>query len=293
MPFDHVGSHIGIAIELNKKLENSHILDQYKNPSNPLAHYDETGQEIFDQCGGKIDYVVISAGTGGTLTGISRKLKELDPNIQIVGVDPEGSILAQPDELNKGGIHSYKVEGIGYDFIPRVLDRTHTDRWIKVDDPDAFNYARRLIREEGMFVGGSSGTAMAAAVKLIKELNLGEGKRVVVLLPDSIRNYMTKFINNDWMYENGFLTEEECVKANTSDLVENKDWGQEFTVKDLRLHEAVFLQAEMTVKEAIEAMQSKSFDQFPVKNADGQVIGCVTSTHLTTRLIKKKCSLGD
>lgn len=293
MQFDNVGSHIGIALELNKKLENSHILDQYKNPSNPIVHYDETGQEIFDQCGGKIDYVVISAGTGGTLTGISRKLKELDPNIQIVGVDPEGSILAQPDELNKDGIHSYKVEGIGYDFIPRVLDRTHTDRWIKVDDPEAFNYARRLIREEGMFVGGSSGTAMAAAVKLIKELNIGEGKRVVVLLPDSIRNYMTKFINNDWMYENGFLTEEECVRANTSDLVDNKDWGQEYTVNDLKLHEAVFLSSEMTVKEAIEAMHSKSFDQFPVKNSEGTIIGCVTSTLLTTRLIKRKCALND
>lgn len=132
--FDHTGSHIGVAIELNKKLADSHILDQYKNPSNPLAHYNETGQEIFDQCGGKLDYCIISAGTGGTLTGISRKLKELDPKIQIVGVDPNGSILAQPPEINKEGIHSYKVEGIGYDFIPRVLDRTLTDTWIKTDD---------------------------------------------------------------------------------------------------------------------------------------------------------------
>lgn len=94
MPFDHVGSHIGIAIELQNTLERAHILDQYKNPSNPLAHYDETGQEIYDQCEGKIDYVVISAGTGGTLTGISRKLKELNPDIKIVAVDPNGSILA-------------------------------------------------------------------------------------------------------------------------------------------------------------------------------------------------------
>jgi NDP-sugar pyrophosphorylase family protein len=123
MPFDHIGSHIGVALDLQKHLPRSHILDQYKNPSNPLAHYDETGQEIFDQCGGKVDYVVISAGTGGQVTGISRKLKELDPKIQIIGVDPNGSILAQPETLNKEGIHSYKVEGIGYDFIPRVIDR--------------------------------------------------------------------------------------------------------------------------------------------------------------------------
>lgn len=119
--------------------------------------------------------------------------------------------MAQPEELNKAGVHSYKVEGIGYDFIPRVLDRQYVDKWVKVGDDDAFRYARRLIAEEGMFVGGSSGTAMAAAVKVIKELNIGEGKRVVVLLPDSIRNYMTKFINNDWMYENGFITEDQCM----------------------------------------------------------------------------------
>jgi cystathionine beta-synthase len=160
--------------------------------------------------------------------------------------------LAEPAELNASGIHSYKVEGIGYDFIPRVLDRQYTDKWIKVEDPEAFYYARRLIAEEGMFVGGSSGTAMAAAVKVIKELNIGEGKRVVVLLPDSIRNYMTKFINNDWMYENGFITEEECIKLNSSDLVENKDWGQEYTVKDLSLHNAHFLSSHITVGQAID-----------------------------------------
>jgi cystathionine beta-synthase len=164
MPFDHVGSHIGVALDLQKQLPRSHILDQYKNPSNPLAHYDETGQEIFDQCGGKVDYVVISAGTGGQVTGISRKLKELDPKIQIIGVDPNGSILAQPETLNKEGIHSYKVEGIGYDFIPRVIDRQYVDKWLKTDDQESFDYARRLIKEEGMLVGGSSGCALAAAI---------------------------------------------------------------------------------------------------------------------------------
>lgn len=139
-----------------------------------------------------------------------------------------------------------------------------------------------------MFVGGSSGTALAAALKCIKELNIGEGKRVVVLLPDSVRNYMTKFINNDWMYENGFITEQECMQLNSSSLVANKDWGQEYTVKDLQLHDAVFLQSNMTVKQAIEEINKHNFDQFPVKNAEGTIIGCITSTHLTTRLIKRK-----
>lgn len=131
----------------------------------------------------------------------------MNPDIKIVGIDPIGSILAQPAELNKEGVGSYKVEGIGYDFIPKVLDRTLIDHWVKVGDKESFLAARRLIKEEGMLVGGSSGTALAGALKAIKELNIGEGKRVVVLFPDSVRNYMTKFLNNDWMYENGFITE--------------------------------------------------------------------------------------
>lgn len=293
MPFDHVASHIGVALDLQRTLPNAHILDQYKNPSNPLAHYDETAQEIYDQCGGKVDYVVVSAGTGGQITGISRKLKELNPEIQIVGVDPNGSILAQPDDLNKEGVHGYKVEGIGYDFIPRVLDRQFVDRWLKTDDKESFEYARRLIKEEGMLVGGSSGCAMAAAMRLIKDLNIGEGKRVVVLLPDSVRNYITKFINNDWMYENGLITEEECTKLSTSTLVPNKDWGQEYTVGDLSLKEAVFLPAEMTVKDAIDEMQKHGFDQFPIRNSDGSVIGCLTTSILTTKLVKRKITLDD
>ena len=144
--------------------------------------------------------------------------------------------MAEPAELNVDSPHTYKVEGIGYDFIPRVLDRTLVDKWVKCGDADSFEYARRLISEEGMLVGGSSGTAVAAAMKFAKDLPAD--KRVVVLLPDSIRNYITKFLNNDWMYESGFISEEECVKRNTSKLVPNKEWGQEYTVKDLSLKEA-------------------------------------------------------
>ena len=226
--FDHKYSHIGIAIELTKTLENAHCLDQYKNPGNPLAHYEETGQEIWDQCEGKIDYVFMGAGTGGTLTGISRKLKEKDPNIKIIAIDPEGSILAQPESLNgpgpKGG---QQIEGIGYDFIPRVLDRTLTDFWMKGPDKESYLMARRLMREEGLMCGGSSGTAMWAAVKYIKENNIGKGKRCVVLCPDNIRNYMTKHLNDDWMYERGYITEEQCAKNAVSDLVPSRDWGQD------------------------------------------------------------------
>jgi len=144
-----------------------------------------------------------------------------------------------------------------------------------------------------MLVGGSSGTALAGALQAIKELNIGAGKRVVVLLPDSVRNYMTKFLNNDWMYENGFLSEQECLDLSHSKLVPTKDWGQEYTVADLNLTEAHFLLDTMTCKDAIDEIQKHSFDQFPVKNGEGNVIGMVTSTMLMSKLSKKKVTLSD
>lgn len=198
-------SHIGVAAAIQARTPHSHILDQYTNPSNPLAHYEGTAEEIWEQCDGRLDVVVMSAGTGGTITGVSRRLKELNPNIIIVGVDPKGSILAQPESLN-GDILSYKVEGIGYDFIPAVLDRKVVDRWVKTEDAASFRMARKLIREEGLLCGGSSGATMSGAMEVIRQMGLGEdsSKRVVVLLADSIRNYMTKHLNDSWMESNGF-----------------------------------------------------------------------------------------
>ena len=154
------------------------------------------------------------AGTGtvGTITGISRYLKERNPNIKVIGVDPYGSDLAQPKELNKPGPEGgYQIEGIGYDFIPRVADRTLIDEWYKSNDDESYHYARRLIKEEGFLCGGSSGTAMAACMSYIKKHDIGEGKRCVIICPDNIRNYITKFVSNDWMYEHGLMSETECM----------------------------------------------------------------------------------
>jgi cystathionine beta-synthase len=195
--WDSPESHIGVARQLQKILPNAHILDQYANPENPNAHYEGTGQEILEQTDGRLDFLVLTAGTGGTITGAARRVKEAVPSVRVVGVDPVGSILAGP-----GPIQSYKVEGIGYDFVPDVLERDLVDEWVKTEDRESFLMARRLIREEGLLVGGSSGSAAWAAVEIARRH--GPGKRIVTMMCDSVRNYMTKFVDDRWMRENGF-----------------------------------------------------------------------------------------
>ncbi len=196
--WDSPDSHIGVAKKIQRETPNSHILDQYANPANPDAHYKFTGQEILDDLDGKVDMIVIGAGTGGTITGVARRLKEANPNCIVVGADPVGSILAGGDH-----VASYKVEGIGYDFIPDVLNRALVDVWVKTDDQESFTVARRLIREEGLLCGGSCGSAMVAALEAAPRLKAGQN--CVVLLSDGVRNYMTKFIDDRWMRENNFI----------------------------------------------------------------------------------------
>jgi len=207
--WDSPESHIGVAQVLRDSIPNAIILDQYRNVNNPLAHEYTTGPEIIEAVtnaygsskpsSGKVDVFIGGAGTGGTVTGISRAIKKThNPGATIVAVDPEGSILAVPESLNnenRGGF--YVVEGIGYDFIPDVLDRADIDTWIKTGDIEAFAAARLLMREEGLLVGGSSGSALAGALKWLKsdegnQVGLTVGANVVVLLPDGIRNYMSK-----------------------------------------------------------------------------------------------------
>ncbi|KAF9908967.1 hypothetical protein EC991_009267 [Linnemannia zychae] len=275
--WDAPESHIGVAKRLNAEIPDSVILDQYANPYNPVTHFDHTAEEILQACDGRVDMLVAGAGTGGTITGIARKLKAHCPNIIIVGVDPHGSILAEPESLNTS-TEGYQVEGIGYDFIPEALERSVIDRWIKSADKESFVMARRLIREEGILCGGSSGTAVAAAVKAAKEL--GPGKRCVVILPDSVRNYMTKFLSDDWMKAKGF-TDQAMVKEQESKKLQ---WGGA-KVSDLHLKAAVTVTDMSPAREAIHLMEHNGFDQLPVVSAkNGRLVGLVTLGNLLSRI---------
>ena len=196
--WDDPESHIEVAKKMQSEIPNSHILDQYKNPANPDAHYKGTAQEILDDFDNSLKMVVAGVGTGGTITGMAKRLKEERPGITIIGVDPYGSILGGGDE-----VYPYHVEGIGYDFFPDVLNNDLIDEYIKLPDAESFQMARRLIKEEGLLIGGSSGGAVWAALQKAERLNAGD--KCLVILPDSVRNYLTKFVDDEWMDEQGFL----------------------------------------------------------------------------------------
>jgi len=218
---------------------------------------------------------VAGAGTGGTISGIATKLKSRIPGVKIVGVDPIGSILAEPDSFNQEVI-AYEVEGIGYDFIPNVLNRSLIDEWVKTGDEESFLMARRLIREEGLLCGGSSGTAVAAAMRAAKHLH--EGQRCVIILPDSVRNYMTKFLNDDWMITHGFLKKESMDDGGNSKVtaaVDDDHWGNA-TIADLHLADAVCIPVSTTCREAVNIMSQNRFHQLPVVSSKHTIIGTVT-----------------
>jgi cystathionine beta-synthase len=269
--WDSPESHIGVARRLNELLPNSHILDQYGNPSNPDSH-DElgTGGEIVRQCGGRLDAVVMTAGTGGTITGVARAMKKLAPNVRIVGVDPEGSILAGPGE-----IRTYKVEGIGYDFIPDVLDRSLVHEWVKSNDRDSFRVARQLIRQEGLLVGGSSGAAVWAAMKVGKTMR--PGQRLVVILPDAVRNYMTKFVDDAWMRQHGF-SQSDWELGSIGDLV-----------RAMPRRAVITCEVSDPLGAAVDKFKQHGISQMPVLDG-GKLAGIITEYDVLHQLVSGRAT---
>lgn len=284
--FDAPESHIGVAKRLLDEIPRSHILDQYRNPSNPLAHYDGTANEILDACDGKLDMLVCGAGTGGTLSGITRKVKERCPSCKIIGVDPVGSIIAQPSDLNKTDSSFYEIEGVGYDFVPTVCDREYVDKWYKSSDKPAFQMARRLIREEGLLCGGSSGAAMHYALQAAADFQLTAQHRVVVVLPDSVRNYMTKFLNDDWMMEKKFVDEQENASAKSA-------WWWNEPVSSLKLNAPVTVSPQVTIQSALKLLSREGFDQAPVVDDSGVVLGMLTVGSMMSMVTKGKVDISD
>jgi cystathionine beta-synthase len=272
--WDSPKSHIGVARSLNRLIPRSRILDQYKNADNPKIHYEATAGEIIEACDGKLDALVATVGTGGTMSGVAKRIKEEIPNCRIVGVDPKGSIIAG---LKDDFIGTYKVEGIGYDFVPDVMWRELVDEWIKTEDGPSFRMARRLIRREGLLVGGSSGSAVWATLEYAKKMK--PGQRVLTILPDGVRNYMTKFIDDKWMADNGFA-EEPWAQGEIGDLVRGMPPRKIHTVSEAD-----------TVGAAVGRMKTHGISQLPVLADHGELVGLITETDVLGALFEDRCTM--
>ncbi|KAL4229563.1 hypothetical protein ACF0H5_012602 [Mactra antiquata] len=284
--FDSPESNINVAQKLMEEIPNSHILGQYNNASNPIAHYDGTAEEILQACEDKVDMVVMGAGSGGTITGIARKFKERCPNCKIIGVDPEGSVLAEPSEINETTITEFEIEGIGYDFVPTVLERKFVDKWYKSLDKLSFQMSRRLIRDEGVLCGGSSGANMYCAIKAMKDFGLKEGQRCVVLFADSVRNYMSKFLSDDWMSQRDYL---QLDKASP----QGRSWWWDSNVSVLDLQSPLTVIPNVTIGETLELLNKEGFDQVPVVDEEGTILGMVTVGKMMAQVVNGKVTKRD
>lgn len=251
VPPDSPESYYEVAKKIVKETPNSILANQYFNEVNPETHYFSTGPEIWEQTGGKVDYLVAGIGTGGTISGIGKFLKEKNPEIKVIGADPQGSIIKDyfyKKTMTKGT--PYKVEGIGEDIIPGTLHFEYIDEIYTVTDKESFNMARRISREEGIFVGGSSGTAACAALKLAK--NLPQDRVVVVIFPDTGERYLSKFYSDEWMKENRFL---DIEKVSLKRVVE---------VKSSQLPPVISVSPQDSVRAALEKMKQYNISQLPV-----------------------------
>jgi cystathionine beta-synthase len=253
---DSPESYYSVSSRLAEEIPGGFKPDQYSNMSNPEAHYLTTGPEIFEQTdGGEIDAIVISVGTGGTISGVGRYFKEHKPEVKMVGVDPEGSVYTAKSDSD---LHPYLVEGIGKDTWPETMDRNVVDEWLRVSDRASFLAARRMAREEGLLVGGSSGSTIAGALDYAKTLSAGS--RILTILPDSGRSYLSKFLDDNWMIEHGFL-ERSAPAPTVRELLRGKP-GE--------TPQLVTISSHQKVAEAISVMERYSISQLPVVR-DGEL----------------------
>ena len=269
----------------------THNLNQYSNSANPQAHYDGTGEEIVSQTGGKLDYLVLGTGTGGTLTGVGTKVKQRIPGAIVVGVDPFGSVLAMNGDTPEDETGSWKLEGIGQKFVPSVIRHHVADKWLKVPDREGFRMARRLIQEEGILSGGSAGAALWGAIQIAKELKLGADKRIVVILPDSIRNYLSKFVDPLWMLEQGYFSEAEAELYATSKVLPHRIEGRDRILGECQGEELSFLEAGATIQDALRFIKSHSPSLIGVRGEKG--LGVLTQTDLLSKLSRRQVGLAD
>ncbi len=268
---DDPRSYHSVAHRLNREVPNSYFPNQYDNPSNPQAHYETTGPEIWNQTEGKVTHFVCGIGTGGTIVGAAKYLKEKNPKIKVIGVDPEGSIYAEYFKSGKfPDSHPYKVEGIGQDSMPKIMDFTNIDEVITVSDKDSFLVTRQLAKKEGVFAGGYTGTAMFAALKIAATLT--EHDMVVVIIPDHGSGYLSKLYNDTWMKDNQYL--EPRFKLTASDVTYGRR-GKRPLIN-------VGIQA--TLMQATSLMEQNDISQLPVIE-DGIIIGSLTENKVLSILV--------
>jgi cystathionine beta-synthase len=266
-------SYYRVADRLTEEIPGAFQPNQYFNQENPAAHYETTGPEIWEQTGGSVDVVVAGVGTGGTITGVGRYLKERKPEVLVVGADPEGSVFSAPEEDPK----PYLVEGIGEDFWPETFDPSVVDRYVRVSDHDSFLLARRITREEGILVGGSSGTALQAALEVARDLD--ESKTIVVIFPDTGRNYLSKLYSESWMLQYGFVERPEALRV--EEILSSKGGD---------LPPVVAVGAHEKVRHAIDTLQQHNISQAPVARDDSgdvaALVGSIRERNLLDRIFR-------
>ncbi|MBM2840599.1 MAG: cystathionine beta-synthase [Bacteroidetes bacterium] len=274
VPHESPESYTEVAKRIVRETPNSILANQYYNPKNPESHYNTTGPEIWDATGGQIDYFVCAVGTGGTISGAGKFLKEKNPNIKIIGIDPKGSALREYFYTKKITplLKTYKVEGIGQDYVPGVLHLEYVDDMVEVTDKESFLMARRLARQEGLMAGGSAGTAVAGMMKVADRFK--DDDVIVVLLPDSGERYLTKIFNDDWMREYGFLVPE---KITARYVLESKR---------KKIGDLVSIDPITTVRKALDLMRENDISQVPVLDS-GRPVGGLTDHDLMTSVMEQ------